>query len=408
MTTIFNRQRRIKILCLTSHSPEGQEAGARLRARHIFRQLNLFGDVRVVLAGSYDEYPGMPDPVSNPSRPSEVFNFYPWKVAGVGDRLRYELGSSYLNTHGHQAGKGDCRRLHKLINEHDLIWVHGLRVANGFNIWKWPQTILDIDDIPSEVSKTEMVHGNGLEAKLRAFRKFSMWRRHEARMFERFDAITVCSGPDLACLKSSKRVFVVPNGFDAPSEVPVRCPASPVRIGFIGSLEYPPNANGLRWFLREVWPIILRKYPNTTLRVAGKCSDDPAWNQSRNVEGLGWVADSDSEVADWALTIVPIFVGGGTRVKISYAFSRKCPVVSTQLGAYGYEVTHGRELLLADSASDFASACLTLLEDQNLSARLANAAWETFLEKWTWDANAPRLEKAIRFVLERNGRVPIL
>lgn len=407
MITMFNRKQRIKILCLTSHSPEGQDAGARLRARHVFRLLDLLGDVRVVLAGSYEEFVAAPDPVPNPSRPSEVFDFQPWTVTGLCDRVRYELGSSYLNTHGRRAGERDRGRLLELVSEHDVVWVHGLRVANGFNIWKWPKTILDIDDIPSEVSKSEMVHGKGLEAKMRAFRKFLMWKRHEARIFERFDAMAVCSGADRAYFGESKRVFVIPNGFDALSMAPVRRPAIPARIGFIGSLEYPPNANGLRWFLREVWPLILMECPSTILRVAGKCSDDPEWNQARNVEGLGWVADSDSEVASWAMTIVPIFEGGGTRVKISYAFSRKCPVVSTQLGAYGYEVADGRELLLADCASGFSCACLSLLRNQGLSDRLVNTASEAFQEKWTWNANAPRLENAIRYVLGRNGGNPI-
>jgi len=253
-----------------------------------------------------------------------------------------------------------------------------------------------------------MVHGQGLEVKLRAFRKFCMWKRHEARIFERFPAMTVCSRSDLARFGGSERVFLVPNGFDAPSEAIVRCPVGSVKIGFMGSLEYPPNANGLRWFLRKVWPLILKEKPNAILRVAGRYSDDPEWNQSPNVQGLGWVADSDSEVAGWAMMIVPIFVGGGTRVKISYAFSRKCPVVSTKLGAYGYEVADGRELLLANSASDFASACLCFLKDPDLANRLAHTAWETFLENWTWDANAPQLEKAIRFVLEGGGENPSL
>jgi glycosyltransferase involved in cell wall biosynthesis len=107
-------------------------------------------------------------------------------------------------------------------------------------------------------------------------------------------------------------------------------------------------------------------------------------------------------MSTWTMTIVPIFEGGGTRIKISNAFGRKCPVVSTSLGAYGYDVTNQHELLFADSALDFARACLRLIEDPELSEQLANTAWEKFLKQWTWDANGPRLERAIRFVTERN------
>ncbi len=399
-----NTQRRPKILCLTSHAPQGQEQGARLRARHILRQLNRIAEVRLVLAGSYEEYAGEPGLDPNPTRPCEVFDFHPWKVQGWGERMRRELGSTYLNTHGVKATDNDRRHLMQLINEHDLVWVHGLRVANGFNLWRWPKTILDIDDIPSEVSKTVMAQAKGVATKLGALRKFCQWKRHEARLFERFEAVAVCSEPDRACFGNSERVFVVHNGYEAPAEGHVRLPATPARIGFIGSLAYTPNANGLRWFLRHVWPAILRSAPATVLRLVGKNSEHAEWTNHCNVEGLGWQADADSEMATWAMTIVPIFEGGGTRVKISNAFSRKCPVVSTQLGAYGYGVANDRELLLADRAPDFTAACLNILMDKGLSDRLANTAFVAFLEKWTWDATAPRLEQAIRFVLGRNGK----
>ena len=399
-----NSQRRPKILCLTSHAPLGQEQGARLRARHILRQLSGFADVRLVLAGSYEKYTDMPDPHPNPTRPCEIFDFQPWKVQGLGERISRELGSSYLNTHGVKATDRDRHHLMQLINEHDLVWVHGLRVANGFNLWKWPKTILDIDDIPSEVGKTVMAQAKGPEARLRALRKFCQWKRHEARIFERFDAVAVCSEPDRAHFGNSARVFVVHNGFEVPSRALARVPSTPARIGFIGSLAYSPNANGLRWFLCHVWPDILNSAPDTILRIIGRNSDHPEWITHRNVEGLGWVADADSEMATWSMTVVPIFEGGGTRVKISNAFSRKCPVVSTQLGAYGYGVANDHELLLADAAPDFAAACLRILRDSYLSDRLANTAWVTFLEKWTWDATAPRLEQAIRFVLGQNGK----
>jgi glycosyltransferase involved in cell wall biosynthesis len=392
----------MKILYLTSHAPQGQEQGARLRARHILRVLSQFAEVRLVLAGAYEKSTETLEAHSNPSFPSEVYDFQPWSIGGVFDRIHRELGCRYLNTHGVKATDQDRRRLLILIREYDLVWVHGLRIANSFNLWRWPKTILDIDDIPSAVSKTGIVHGKDVEAKLRAFRRFRMWKRHEAHIFERFDAMAVCSEPDRAFFGNSERVFVIPNGFDAPSKILVRRPSSPVRIGFIGSLEYPPNAKGLRWFLQEVWPSILKSTPDATLRLVGRSSDDIEWAANRNVEGLGWVADADTEMSTWTMTIVPIFEGGGTRIKISNAFGRKCPVVSTSLGAYGYDVTNQHELLFADSALDFARACLRLIEDPELSEQLANTAWEKFLKQWTWDANGPRLERAIRFVTERN------
>jgi glycosyltransferase involved in cell wall biosynthesis len=128
---------------------------------------------------------------------------------------------------------------------------------------------------------------------------------------------------------------------------------------------------------------------------------NPEWLSAQNVEGLGWVADADAEMATWTFTIVPVFEGGGTRVKISNAFSRLCPVVSTTLGAYGYEVTSGRELLIADSADDFTSSCRKMLEADGLAEQLAANAWQAFQENWSWDAIGKQVEEAVRFVLKR-------
>lgn len=392
-----------RILFVSSHAPEGEDHGARLRVRHLLLQFSKFAEVRLVLVEPYEKFTGETSPNPNPSVPSEVFNFQPWKVDSWSDRISHELGSSYLNTNSGKISEEDRVHLLRLIDEHDLVWIHGLRAANGCNIWKWPKSIMDIDDIPSERNKSEMIQARRPDVILRKFRQLCMWKRHERRIFDRFDAMAVCSEPDRAHFANSKRVFVVPNGFDAPAGMPVRQPSCPVRIGFIGSLEYPANAKGLRWFLRHVWPRILKRVPDATLRLVGRGSTLPEWTNAPNVAGLGWVAETDAEIATWTFTIVPVFEGGGTRVKISNAFSRKCPIVSTRLGAYGYDVVNNRELLLADSVADFVSACLRILHDEGVADRLANNAWKSFLEKWTWNSNEARMKQAVRFVLEENG-----
>ena len=104
--------------------------------------------------------------------------------------------------------------------------------------------------------------------------------------------------------------------------------------------------------------------------------------------------------------IVPIQTGAGTRVKIADAFSRKCPLVSTSFGALGYAVQHDQELLLADEPDDFANACLSLIDDPAKAARLAEQGHKSFLEKWTWDAVAPRVWNAAEDCLRHNWGRP--
>src|SRR5690606_4855014 len=92
-----------------------------------------------------------------------------------------------------------------------------------------------------------------------------------------------------------------------------------------------------------------------------------------------------------------------TRIKLADAFSRKCPVVSTHFGAYGYEIEHRRQLLLADQPADFAAACIELLQAPAAGAQLAENAWHDFLNRWTWDAIRPRVAAALDDCLRRSA-----
>jgi glycosyltransferase involved in cell wall biosynthesis len=101
--------------------------------------------------------------------------------------------------------------------------------------------------------------------------------------------------------------------------------------------------------------------------------------------------------------VIPIHEGGGTRIKLADAFSRKCPVVSTRLGAFGYDVTDRVQLRIADTAAEFRRACHELVQHPDLGKELAARAWIDFLDQWTWDAIASRVWAAAEDCLRRNG-----
>jgi glycosyltransferase involved in cell wall biosynthesis len=93
--------------------------------------------------------------------------------------------------------------------------------------------------------------------------------------------------------------------------------------------------------------------------------------------------------------VVPIRLGAGTRGKIAHALSLKCPVVSTRLGAHGYQFTNGREAYLADSAKEFADACVQAIRQPAEAAAMAERAWQLFLDQWTWEAIKPSIWAAV-------------
>ncbi|HEU6449239.1 MAG TPA: glycosyltransferase family 4 protein [Verrucomicrobiae bacterium] len=383
-----------KFLCITTHDPDSPDRGSVLRVRHLFRLLARLGDVRILLAGSFS-------PIDESKREFEVVGNIQFGFTGnpsLAHRLRRQFDSRFLEIEGVHVAAGERERLLHLMSRHDMVWVHDVKVANAMGIRRWPKTVLDVDDVPSDFVKTVLPNTPGLIHKLRRLNQFVLWRRHEKTIAERFEALCVCSDADRDKLPGAKKIFVLPNGYEMPGQEPIRNPVMPPRVGFVGTFYYPPNRDGVRWFIENVWPQILENFPDARLRLAGEGSDKQIWNKP-NIDALGFVSDLAGEMATWSFSIVPLFAGAGTRIKIADAFSRKCPVVSTRLGAHGYEVRDGRELFIASTPAEFVKRCLRILERPTVGDALAENAWQKFLEKWTWNAHFERVAEIVGAVL---------
>ena len=138
-----------------------------------------------------------------------------------------------------------------------------------------------------------------------------------------------------------------------------------------------------------------RVVPDARLRLIGLCSEKEFPQMGPDIDGLGFITDPTDEISTWSAMIVPIRFGSGTRVKIAEAFARRCPVVSTSIGAFGYQVVSGKDFLLADHPSEFAAACVELIRNPDAGRALAECARRKFLSSWTWDSIAPSVARAV-------------
>ncbi len=159
------------------------------------------------------------------------------------------------------------------------------------------------------------------------------------------------------------------------------------RVTFLGGLHYPPNAEGILWFAREVFPAVLAKQPDAVLTVIGK--QPPAELQqlpipAANLEVTGYVDDPQPYLEETAAFIVPLHAGGGMRVKILDAWRWGLPMVSTRIGAEGIQTTPGQDVLIADTACDFAEATVQLLHDAAAGQRIADAGFATLRRHYDW------------------------
>lgn len=389
-----------KILFVTAHCPYGQVYGARLRTLNIARMLGDICEVGMVLF----PFAPLPDEEIGETRREfnlrGVFYFEEGGAKSLGARLKRELDPYSGDTEGRRLSEGDLEVFEKLADEYDVIWFQGISIPNSLGRRNWPNAILDIDDVPSQFYRGKAREAGSSWERLMAARKSQLWSRREKVLLERFGIVGVCSEQDRKYLGGGERVHVIPNGFDGGEKLFARERTEPPRIGFIGTLQYGPNRDGVEWFMKEVWPLVLPEYPDARLRLVGAATDEGIAGKGENVDGLGFVDDAQREIASWALMIVPILVGGGTRIKIAEAFSRGCPVVSTTMGAYGYALENGRECLMADTPVEMAEACMRLLGDPESGEAMAERAWKEFRKKWSWDAIAPKISGAVAACME--------
>lgn len=294
------------------------------------------------------------------------------------------------------------------VDSYDLIWFFQLYSAEYFTYRMWPKSVLDIDDVPSryESSGLQTVHGLAGRAST-AFRAWA-WKRRERLLSNRFTTFTVCSDGDRKYLNElgiRRQVHVVPNGFRVPTVEPARNVATPPRIGFIGHFSHYPNYDGIQWFLNKCWARVKSNVPDARLRIVGPGSAGSLPPAMEGVDELGLLDNPSEEISTWSVMIVPIRIGGGTRVKIAEGFSQKCPIVSTALGAYGYMAQNGQHMYVADSPESFAEACVQAINQPTAAAQMAERAWEDFLARWSWDAIRPQVWAAAEdcFRRQRSG-----
>lgn len=289
----------------------------------------------------------------------------------------------------------------RLIEKHDVVWIHTLKLANAFRRFHWARSVMDADDIPSRYHKLAVLHAKTLSTKLWRWRDAFAERRRAALSFQRFSVLTVCKESDRGHCGNDPRVHVVPNGFPAPPS----CDRSSQRgerplLGMIGDFGHLPNAQGLHWFAREVWPLVRARVPDAAVHLVGKSSVEIGREyEALGMRGLGYVNDVGVEMASWAAMIVPTRLGGGSHLKVAEGLARKVPIVTTAHGARGYELESERSALIAETEAGFAEACARLLADPELCERLSAGAGRLFQAKYSWDSIGPAVQATVEHCL---------
>jgi glycosyltransferase involved in cell wall biosynthesis len=268
-----------------------------------------------------------------------------------------------------------------------------------------PRLVLDQHNIEFDLVRQMAKTEHGFARRLYNSVDWPKIRREEMSAWHRFDGVSFTSALDERRARSlvpSVRSTVIPNAVDVEHFKPGGDDPSPdgCTVLFFGAINYYPNIDGVLFFLREVWPRLSSSHPRARLKIVGQhpTPEILAYRGPR-VEVAGLVEDVRRHLAQAAVAIVPLRLGGGTRLKVVEAMAMARPVVSTSIGAEGIDITPERNILLADDPASFAAAVGRILDEPEVAARMGREGRALVEARYSWDAAAQRLEAFFRDIL---------
>ncbi len=291
--------------------------------------------------------------------------------------------------------------------DYDLVWYNRERTWLIARDAVAAPAVIDVDDLEDlmlsrwlDLGKDDQ--GDVLTESVRALMAADIdwWRAVHQQAAARAEVLVFASETDQRRLECPKSV-VLPNTYDGTAPLDPRPDGrrAPV-ILFQGSLGWPPNEDAAVWLVEEIAPRIRQRFPDLRIVLPGPATARvEALTTEAGVEVPGAVPSMAPYLRDADVVVVPLRVGGGTRIKILEAFAHRVPVVSTSIGAEGLDVEPGRHLELADDPAVIAQRCVALLASPAARERLARNAHELYETRYRSANGRERIQQAVRMAV---------
>jgi glycosyltransferase involved in cell wall biosynthesis len=378
---------RLKILLLSSWFPYPPNNGSRIRVYNLIKELSKYHNITLLafaqedsniedttrLAKYCQEVHSVPAIKYHPKSWRSVRGFFSPYPRYIVDTYSVEMKDLVA----------------KVVENSSFDLIVASQVLSA----PYVQNLNNIKKVFEEVELTVIYDQSVLQKNpFRRFRYGLTWwkaRNYTKNLLKNFEACTVVSEEErqhvLECSPFSS-IIVIPNGVDLNWYEDDYGTPSADTIIFPAPLSYFANLDGIRFFLDEVFQQILEKRPDTILRITGSLSNVRLENLSlnKNVILTGYLDDIRPAIAQSWLCIVPLRIGGGTRLKILESMALGTPVVSTTKGAEGLDVESEMNILIADDPESFANAVLRLLDDKNLRLKLSKNGRDLIHEEYDW------------------------
>ncbi|CUS02218.2 putative glycosyltransferase [Candidatus Promineifilum breve] len=395
-----------EILMLTPQLPYPPQQGTSLRNFHMLRALAEHHRITLL---SFVEA-GSPVQLEPLRRYCHVLPPVPAPTRPTAERLRQLFTNRRPDVALRLASGEFDRALNEALSAHryDAVQIEGIELAATIGTIRAhpsaPRIVLDCHNAETALQRralrTDLGQPSRWPAALYSALQIGRLARFERWALEAADAVMAVSETDrdrlLAMIEGSKPITVIPNTIDV-GEYATAAPADPALrydLVFTGKMDYRPNVDGILWFAVQVWPGVRQRRPQTTFAIVGQ-RPHPRLEPLRALAGVtltGKVPEVQPYLAGASVYVIPLRIGSGTRLKLIEAMAAGKAVISTTIGAEGFAISPGDNIILADQAAEWVEAIVALLDHPERRDEMAAAA-RAFAARFDWRQIVPPLRE---------------
>jgi polysaccharide biosynthesis protein PslH len=409
-----NNERRLKVLVLDEEIPYPPNSGKRIRTWNLLQRLAKRHSISLLCYGEAG------DPAVEAARRAGIrTHLVKPKANPTGWQLYLGLFLNLFSTRPFSVTKHYSRRFHRkfralLAQESwDLVQCEWTPYARFISRGCRTPVLIATHNVESQIWERRGQNARDPISKAFFWTQERKMRWFEARALLRASSVAAVTRGDVETMRDwgVENVTPVPNGVDLESSIPAPEAERDGEILAMASLDWYPNVDALHYFVREILPLLSVGGSEIRLRIVGRRPSESLKQQlSSNpaVDFTGEVGDVTPYLAQAAVFVVPLRIGGGSRIKILEALAAGKAVVSTSIGAEGLDVIHGKHLLIADSPSEFARCVDKLLASKELRRQLGEEGRKLVTDFYGWDGIAAQLEAAwLRTSLHHASAAPV-
>ncbi len=395
----------MRVLVVSMSFPLPLKSGGRLRVFHLIRELSARH--RITLLTQADSPEDVERHLPELERLCERVIVVPWRAGLAAFAWRALRGAGRWRglplTVLNKRSESLARTLHALLGRErfDVVQIEWIQMAQHVHADDWPflarRGVLVAHDVAwLPLERRAQVTVGAVRWLWR--REARLMRGYEESVWRRVARVVAMSEEDAGRVRPvTDRVAVAPNGVDVAHYADcARGPRASKTLLFIGWFRHDPNVDAMRWFLESIYGLIARRHPDARLRIVGAHAPRAIARMAArwpSVDLVGYVGDVRALLADSMVSVVPLRVGGGTRLKILESMAAGTPVVSTSVGCEGLAAEPGRHLLVGDTPEAFAGAVSDLLDDAARRERVAREALAFVRSRYDWSRAAEALDE---------------